>query len=314
MSAGCASVRECRRERLSDLRVPKQGDLLADAAHEGQAQRLPSQTASARPSTSRASSMRPERWSTARVAVRRVSNATKRAYRGFSREHSTVTPRVSRMPRWIHAYVVGSRAGDGEVASLRREATPARLGGGKTVHNPIPRPMKPPMAERARIRPKPLASPTEMTADDLVRVADESFIAFFLPETRPACPRRRDARGRIDLLVRHTDLPLSGFNGCVGNEGSVIRRARRFAGMGGRTVERLPFRVWVAEKLAAGLAEVLSSYALEPAASLYPGMVLHPIPDPLALSPGVSIVSVREPSLEEFTGILEESGVWFDVA
>jgi hypothetical protein len=43
----------------------------------------------------------------------------------------------------------------------------------------------------------------------------------------------------------------------------------------------VPFRVWVAEKLAAGLADVPTSYGLEPADSLYPGMVLQPIPDAL---------------------------------
>ena len=152
MSAGYPSVRECRLSGCQTCACPSKAICSRTRRTKGK-QRLPSQTASARPSTSRASSMRPERWSTARVAVRRVSNATKRAYRGFSREHSTVTPRVRPYPRWIHASVVGSRAGDGEVASLRREATPARLGGGKTVHYPIPRPMKPPMAERARTRP-----------------------------------------------------------------------------------------------------------------------------------------------------------------
>ncbi len=150
MSAGYPSVRECRLSGCQTCACPSKAICSRTRRTKGK-QRLPSQTASARPSTSRASSMRPERWSTARVAVRRVSNATKGAYRGFLERALARDPaRQALSPRRMHGSVVGSRAGDGEVASLRREATPARLGGGKTVHYPIPRPLKPPMAEDRR--------------------------------------------------------------------------------------------------------------------------------------------------------------------
>ena len=72
--------------------------------------------------------------------------------------------------------------------------------------------------------------------------------------------------------------------------------------------------MWVAEKLAAGLAEVPAGYGLEPAASLYPGMVLHPIPDAPTLSEGVDVVPIFEPSLDEFIGVLEESGLQSEFA
>ena len=43
-------------------------------------------------------------------------------------------------------------------------------------------------------------------------------------------------------------------------------------------------------------------------------MVLHPISDPPALSAGVSVVSIFEPSLDEFIGVLEESGLAAELA
>jgi len=149
-----------------------------------------------------------------------------------------------------------------------------------------------------------------MTADDLVRVANESFIASFRKLAQHVPEGDTHEAGSIFSFV--TGLPLSGFNGCVATQdASADDLAVSLAWVAARDV---PFRVWVAEKLAARLAEVPSDYALEPAASLYPGMVLNPIPDPLALSPGVSVVSILEPSLEEFIGILEESGLRPDLA
>ena len=149
-----------------------------------------------------------------------------------------------------------------------------------------------------------------MTAEELVRAADESFIASFRKLAQHVPEGETHEAGSIFSFV--TGLPLSGFNGCVATqETSSDELAVSLAWVAARDV---PFRVWVAEKLAAGLAEVSSSYALQPAASLYPGMVLHPIPDPLAMSPGVSVVSILEPSLEEFIGVLEESGLRHELA
>ena len=149
-----------------------------------------------------------------------------------------------------------------------------------------------------------------MTADDLVRAADESFIASFRKLAEHVPGGETHEAGSNFAFV--TGLPLSGFNGCVvTQETSTADLAVVLAWVAARDV---PFRVWMAEKLAAGLAEVPSSYALEPAASLYPGMVLHPIPDPVALTPGVSVVSILEPSLEEFICVLVESGLRRELA
>ena len=102
-----------------------------------------------------------------------------------------------------------------------------------------------------------------MTAEELVRAADESFIASFRKLAQHVPEGETHEAGSIFSFV--TGLPLSGFNGCVATqEASSDELAVSLAWVAARDV---PFRVWVAGKLAAALAEVPSSYALEPAAS-----------------------------------------------
>ena len=156
-----------------------------------------------------------------------------------------------------------------------------------------------------------LASLAEMKAHhDLVRAADESFVASFRKLAQHVA--QGETHGAESIFSFTTGLPLSGFNGCVvTQEASSAELAASLAWVAARAV---PFRVWIAENLAAGLAEVPASYGLEPAASLYPGMVLHPIPDAPTSSVGVSVVPIFEPSLDEFIGVLEESGLRAELA
>jgi len=150
-----------------------------------------------------------------------------------------------------------------------------------------------------------------MKADhDLVRIADESFIASFQKLAQHVSQGELYEEGSIFSFS--TGLPLSGFNGCVvTQEASSAELAHCVAWVAAHDV---PFRVWVAEKLAAGLAEVPVSYGLEPASSLYPGMTLYPIPDAPILGAGVTVVPIFEPSLDEFIGVLEESGLRAELA
>jgi hypothetical protein len=150
-----------------------------------------------------------------------------------------------------------------------------------------------------------------MKADhDLVLVADESFVACFRKLAQHVPHGATHEAGSIFSFS--TGLPLSGFNGCVVTE--EAQPAELAASLAWVAARNVPFRVWVAEKLAAGLAGVPTSYGLEPADSLYPGMVLHPIPDAPALSAGVSVVPILEPSLDEFIGVLGESGLRAELA
>ena len=142
---------------------------------------------------------------------------------------------------------------------------------------------------------------------DLVHVADENFIASFRKLAQHVAHGETHEAGSVFSFT--TGLPLSLFNGCVvTQEAQPSELAASVAWVAAREV---PFCVWIAEKLVAGLAEVPTNYGLEPAVSLYPGMVLHPIPDAPALGVGVSVV---EPSLDEFIGVLEESGLRAELA
>ena len=145
---------------------------------------------------------------------------------------------------------------------------------------------------------------------DLVRIADESFIASFRKLAQHVSQGETHEEGSIFSFS--TGLPLSSFNGCiVTQETSSTELASCLEWVAAHDV---PFRVWVAEKLAAGLAEVPVSYGLEPAASLYPGMVLHPIPDAPTFDAGVDVVAISEPTLDEFIGVLEEGGLRGELA
>ncbi len=150
-----------------------------------------------------------------------------------------------------------------------------------------------------------------MKADsDLVRAADENFIASFRKLAEHAPEGQTQDVGSIFSFT--TGLPVSLFNGCVvTQEAPSIELAASLAWVQARDV---PFRLWVAEKLAADLGEVPTSFGLEPDASLYPGMVLHPIPDALTPRAGITVVAISEPSLDEFIDVLEQGGVSAEVA
>ena len=145
---------------------------------------------------------------------------------------------------------------------------------------------------------------------DFVRIADESFVSSFRKLAQHVS--QGETYEEASIFSFATGLPLSGFNGCVvTQEAPSAALASSVAWVAAHDV---PFRVWVAEKFAASLAEVPARYGLEPASSLYPGMVLHPIPDAPRLSEGVDVVPISEPSLDEFIGVLEESGLRAELA
>ena len=157
----------------------------------------------------------------------------------------------------------------------------------------------------------PVSLAALMKADsDLVRAADENFIASFRKLAGHAPEGEMREVGSIFSFI--TGLPLSLFNGCVvTQEATSTELAASLAWVQAHDV---PFRLWVAESLAADLGEVPASFGLEPDASLYPGMVLHPIPDAPALRAGISVVPIFEPSLDEFINVLEEGGVSAELA
>lgn len=147
-----------------------------------------------------------------------------------------------------------------------------------------------------------------MKADpDLVRAADENFIASFRKLAQHVPQGGTHEAGSIFSFV--TGLPLPLFNGCVvTQEAPSADLAASLAWVAARDV---PFRVWVAKNLVVDLGEVPTSYGLQPDSSLYPGMTLHPIPDAPTLREGVT---VSEASRDEFINTLEEGALSTELA
>ena len=163
-----------------------------------------------------------------------------------------------------------------------------------------------PQARRELESPgKPLASLTEIRSRRSFRTADESFIASFRKLAQHVPEGETHEVGSIFAFV--TGLPLSGFNGCVVTQKASAADLAGLAGVGGCTRRSLS-RVGGTE-LAAGLTEVPSSYALEPATSLSPGDGSASDTRSRRIEPGVSVVSSIESSLDEFICVLVESGL-----
>ncbi len=107
-------------------------------------------------------------------------------------------------------------------------------------------------------------------------------------------------------------LPLSLFNGCVVVEPAGtgdLDAALRWV-----VARRVPYRVFVAAELEAELAADAAAHGLERDPVPYPGMVLHPIPDPPELPDDVGVTPVDEAGRDEFLGVGEALGLPRDVA
>lgn len=144
---------------------------------------------------------------------------------------------------------------------------------------------------------------SEMNIDpELVRAADENFIASFRKLAQHADQGETHEAGTIFSFV--TGLPLPLFNGCVVTQEAP--EAELAAALTWLTERNVPFRVWVAEKLVADLGDLPARHGLQPDPALYPGMVLHPIP--VAPTPRVGI-TIFDAGRDEFISVLEEGGL-----
>lgn len=141
-----------------------------------------------------------------------------------------------------------------------------------------------------------------MATDPRLReAADANFVASF----RKLVEHNR-AAAMYDfggVFAFTTGLPMGLFNGCL-----VVRdstQADLDAAIGWVASSRLPFRVWIREELAPELIAVPAERGLLEATRRYPGMALHPVPEPPPLPPGVTIRPVVEqPDLDEHRGVL----------
>ena len=148
------------------------------------------------------------------------------------------------------------------------------------------------------------------TGPELVDAANLSLVGSYRTLVGH-CPRGeiREVHG---VFTFATGLPLSLFNGCVvvgPTSPSAFEAA--LAWIGERS---LPYRVWIDEERAPGLASVALARGLEPDPVPYPGMVLHPVPEAPAPSPGVTVTPVTRANLSEHQGVRVESGLPLELA
>jgi GNAT superfamily N-acetyltransferase len=145
---------------------------------------------------------------------------------------------------------------------------------------------------------------------ELVAAADENFIASFrtLAEHVPD----GDCREAPGLFAFATGLPMALFNGCVVT-GSVDTDDLDSA-IAWVKESNAPFRVWVAEGLRAERSHVGRTPGLAAQETSYPGMALHPLPDPPAPAAGVTVTPIGAAGFDEFLAVLVEAGLERDLA
>lgn len=143
------------------------------------------------------------------------------------------------------------------------------------------------------------------TDQDLVAAANRNYVASYRKLAEHcAGGETRDGNGPFAFV---TGVPLALFNGCVVVEPvSPTALEAAIAWLGHR---RVPHRVWIADGLVPGLGEVPLAHGFQTDERLYPGMVLHPVPDQPSASMGVTVERVAAAGLERFLNVLIEAGM-----
>jgi ribosomal protein S18 acetylase RimI-like enzyme len=145
---------------------------------------------------------------------------------------------------------------------------------------------------------------------ELVALANENFVASFRKAVEHSPTGDSREFGGVFAFV--SDLPLSLFNGCV----VVMPGGTRDLDAALRWVvaRRVPHRVFVAAELETELGTVAAAHGLERDPVPYPGMVLHPIPDPPERPDDVDVRPIGESDRDEFLGVAEALGLPRDLA
>jgi N-acetylglutamate synthase len=145
---------------------------------------------------------------------------------------------------------------------------------------------------------------------ELVAAANLSFLGSFAKLAQHCAGG--EVREGGGVFTFSTGLPISLFNGCVvlgpttvAEIGAAVAWLRR---------RELPFRVWIDEERAPGAAESALTCGLRRTGAMYPGMVLHPVPDIPMAAPGVSVVPVNEGNLAEHHAVRVASGMTLELA
>ena len=140
---------------------------------------------------------------------------------------------------------------------------------------------------------------------ELVNAANRSYIGSYRTLVQH-CPDGAvlDADG---VFAFATGLPLALFNGCVVVASAPT--AQLDAAIDWVAARGVPHRVWIAESLVPDLGHVPVARGLRLEDRPYPGMVLHPIPDPPAPAAGVIVESVAPAGLERYLQVSIDAGM-----
>jgi GNAT superfamily N-acetyltransferase len=148
------------------------------------------------------------------------------------------------------------------------------------------------------------------TNSQLVTVANENFVASYVKLVEHCTGS--EARRIGGIFAFATGLPISLFNGCVVVEPSAptdLDDAIDWV-----AAHLVPYRVFVSPGLAAELAPVPAAHGLQRDPLPYPGMVLHPIPEPPEPAAGVAVTPVDASGREDFLAVGEALGLQPDLA
>ena len=140
---------------------------------------------------------------------------------------------------------------------------------------------------------------------ELVDAANLSFVGSFRKLVEHCAGGDLWERGGVFAFA--TGLPISLFNGCVVVEPTTASELG--AALTWIAERDLPYRVFIDEQRAPGLAGVPLARGLTREPWPYPGMVLHPVPESPPSAPGVTVVAVTGANLAEHQGVHVASGM-----
>jgi GNAT superfamily N-acetyltransferase len=135
-----------------------------------------------------------------------------------------------------------------------------------------------------------------MAEGDLVRAAHANFLASFRKLAQYAEAGEVRSFGPVFAVI--TGVPIAVLNGCVilghatpADLDEALEWLRH---------ARLPFRVFFASEPTTAVSSVLSAHALTRDGAPYPAMVLHPLPEPIAPSPGIELSDGLDSALGQY--------------
>ncbi len=149
------------------------------------------------------------------------------------------------------------------------------------------------------------------TDAELIGAANRSFVGSFRTLVQHCPGGATHQSGGVFAFA--TGLPIAMFNGCAVVEPATpadLDAALHWVGGRG-----LPFRLWIDERAAPGLDGIAATHGLRRESAPFPGMVLHPIPDPPQPAPGVAVTPVTSKAdLRAYRALCVDGGLPPDLA